>query len=85
MAAREFVNDEQNVMVTEKQIIISSIFQWYKKDFPGDIISYLQQYAEPELEQRLQTASDARYPVKYAKYDWSLNDKPEEEGIRDDA
>ena len=73
-AAREFVNDEHNVRVYEKQVIISSIFKWYKKDFPGDIISYLQQYAEPDLEMQLQTASDDHYKLRYAKYDWSLND-----------
>ncbi len=78
-AAREFVNDEQNVRVIEKQVIISSIFKWYKKDFPGDIITYLQQYAEPDLEEQLQIASDDQYKLRYAKYDWSLND------VRDDV
>jgi hypothetical protein len=85
MAAREFVNNEQNVKVSGKQLTISSIFKWYKKDFPGDIIVYLQQYAEPELERQLQIASDDRYALKYAKYDWSLNDNQEDDESHDDA
>ena len=73
-AARDFVNDPDNVRVTNKTVYLSSIFKWYKKDFPKDIVHYVQQYAAPELEQQLQTARDHGYRTRYIQYDWGLND-----------
>jgi hypothetical protein len=74
LAARDFVNDPANVTVRKKAVYLSSIFKWYKKDFPKDAVKYLQQYAEPELEKQLQEARDAGYRTRYVKYDWDLND-----------
>ena len=74
LAAREFINDPANVGVGEKTVYLSSIFKWYKKDFPNDTVSYLQQYADPELKKLLQDARDAGYRIRYVKYDWDLND-----------
>lgn len=73
-AAREFVNNEKNVLVKSEDVMLSKIFKWYKKDFPGDILIYLQQYADPSLQQNLQAASDGKYRIRYEDYDWSLND-----------
>ena len=73
-AAREFVNNEKNVLVKSEDVMLSKIFKWYKKDFPGDILIYLQQYADPSLQQKLQAASDGKYRIRYEDYDWSLND-----------
>jgi len=72
-AAREFINNEKNVLVESEDVMLSKIFKWYKKDFPGDILIYLQQYADPSLQQKLQAASDAKYRIRYEDYDWSLN------------
>lgn len=73
-AAREFINNPQNVKVTSSEVTLSSIFKWYKKDFPADILDYLQQYAQPLLQQQLTKAAENGLKLKYANYDWSLND-----------
>ena len=72
-AGREFINNKHNVSVESDTVMLSSIFKWYKKDFPADILVYLQQYAEPDLKQELQVAFDGKYRVRYETYDWSLN------------
>jgi hypothetical protein len=73
LAGREFVNNEHNVSVEPDAVMLSKIFKWYKKDFPADILVYLQQYAEPSLQQELQAALDGKYRIRYEIYDWSLN------------
>ena len=72
-AGREFINNRQNVSVEANTVMLSSIFKWYKKDFPADILAYLQQYAEPALNLELKTAVDGKYRIRYETYDWSLN------------
>ena len=72
-AAREFINNEHNVSVETDTVMLSKIFKWYKKDFPKNILVYLQQYAEPSLQQELQAASEGKYRIRYEIYDWSLN------------
>ena len=73
-AARDFINNGENVSVDNETLYLSSIFKWYKKEFPDDILGYLQQYAEPGIEQQLQAAKDHKYRIRYRSYDWSLND-----------
>lgn len=72
-AGREFINNKNNVSVEADTVRLSKIFKWYKKDFPADILVYLQQYAEPQLKKDLQTAFDGKYKIRYETYDWSLN------------
>jgi len=72
-AAREFVNDPQNVTIENEKLYLSRIFKWYKKDFPKDIPAYLQNYADAGLSEQLQTAKNGNYPRIYQSYDWSLN------------
>ncbi len=78
-AAREFINNKENVWVEGEELYLSSIFKWYKKDFPKDLYSYLQQYAEPPLNEQLQAAKDMKYDTRYRAYDWSLNARTEED------
>ena len=82
VAARDFINDANNVWVEKDRVYLSRIFKWYKKDFPNEILAYLQQYADPGLAEKLQTAQDQRYPRSYRNYDWSLNTN-DGEGIGD--
>jgi hypothetical protein len=72
-AARDFVNNPENVEIVDGKLLLSRIFKWYKKDFPNDIAAYLSGYASAELAQQLTDASDEDYPVRYRDYDWSLN------------
>ena len=78
-AAREFINKQENVSIEGEELYLSSIFKWYKKDFPKDIHAYLQQYSEPGLDEQLQAAKDMKYRTRYRTYDWSLNAQAEEE------
>ena len=78
-AGREFINDNNNVLVEPDTVMLSRIFKWYKKDFPADILVYLQQYAEPPLKQALQVAIDEKYRIRYETYDWSLNAATDDE------
>ena len=78
-ASRAFINKPENVSIEGEELYLSSIFKWYKKDFPKDIYGYLQQYAEPGLEQQLQDAKARKYRTRYRTYDWSLNAYADEE------
>ncbi len=84
-AARDFINERANVSIDDDTLTLSSIFKWYRKEFPDDIHSYLQQYAEPGLGQQLQAAKDANYRIRYRPYDWSLNDSDDEKNADDDG
>jgi hypothetical protein len=72
-AARDFVNNPENVAVEDDKLMVSAIFKWYKKDFPSDLNIYLQQFADPDLLADLQKAHAQGFPVKFREYDWSLN------------
>ncbi|MCH7505712.1 MAG: DUF547 domain-containing protein [Proteobacteria bacterium] len=78
-AAREFINNQENVSIEGEELYLSSIFKWYKKDFPKDIHAYLQLYSEPGLYEQLQAAKDKKYRTRYRIYDWSLNTLADEE------
>ena len=84
-AARDFINDRANVSIDDDTLTLSSIFKWYKKEFPDDIYGYLQQYADPRLGQQLQTAKDYNFRIRYRPYDWSLNDSDDGENTNDDS
>lgn len=84
-AAQDFINDRANVSMDDDTLTLSSIFKWYKKEFPDDIYGYLQLYAESGLGQQLQTAKDYNYRIRYRPYDWSLNDSDDGENTNDDS
>jgi Protein of unknown function, DUF547 len=72
-AARDFINNPDNVAVEDGRLYLSRIFKWYRKDFPRDIVAYLRNYADARLDTELEAAADKGYPVRYRDYDWSLN------------
>lgn len=72
-AAREYVNSSRGVNLVEGDLILSSLYDWYRSDFgttPQKIKEHLQRYADEELSRRL---NDHDGDVIYA-YDWDLND-----------
>jgi hypothetical protein len=72
-AARAFVNHPRGVTVTGGDVIVSSIYHWYKADFGGNdkgLLAHLRRYAEPRLREKLTAASQ----IADHRYDWSLND-----------
>ena len=83
-AAVDFVANPANVAVDHegRQIVMSRIFKWYKRDFvnfsrlhglPGSTsaVDYVRKIAPQPLANELARAED--YDVIYRDYDWSLN------------
>jgi hypothetical protein len=65
------LNDDFHVSVDDlsKEVKISELFKWYKKDFIEDeknVIHYINQYREQKIPED--------YSISYITYDWSLNE-----------
>ena len=83
-AAADFVNDPMNVSVdhSNRQVVLSTIFKWFRKDFLNDLAKRglpsergLIDYVSSEASETLRTELDAAsgYEVVFRDYDWSLN------------
>ena len=64
--ASSFINNSQFNQISSSRASISKIFEWYASDF-GDIIAYLNRYANIRLSVGSQVA--------YNEYNWALNGK----------
>ncbi len=67
-ATNEFVNDKSKNTISEKEIKISNIFDWYSGDFKddaGSVIDFLNKYSITKIDKKAKT--------KYLDYNWSLN------------
>ena len=73
-AARDYINHPRGVtVISTDKIMLSSIYDWFQKDFGGSregVLQHLQKYAEPRLAQRLKNFQGK---IDY-QYDWTLND-----------
>jgi len=69
--AREYINHPRGMSVDDGDLVVSSIYDWFKVDF-GDtdegVFAHLRQYATPENAQMLQGHDDFD-----DDYDWALN------------
>lgn len=73
VGAREYINDPRGVRFVDGDLVVSSIYHWFKSDFGGSdrgVIEHLRRYAAPELVAALR---NVRRMGGY-HYDWSLND-----------
>ena len=81
-----FVNDEHNVRIDhdKNEIVISTIFKWFKKDFINDlrrrglpsdrgVIDYVASVASEELKKDLSRTNG--YDLVFADYDWTINER----------
>ena len=70
--ARNYVNHPRGVTVKRRELLVSSIYDWFQEDF-GDseegVLAHLKQYADEELTTQL-NAFDGDLEFEY---DWSLN------------
>jgi len=70
--ATEYVNHPRGAQVVDGELLISSIYDWFKVDF-GDtdegVFAHLMKYAEPELAAALEGHESFD-----DDYDWKLND-----------
>ena len=84
LAAAEFVSDPKNVFIDHenKQVILSSIFKWFRKDFINDLtrrgrpserglVDYVASVAPDSMRTGLDAAEG--YDIVFRDYDWSLN------------
>lgn len=68
-----FINHSRGVSLRNGRLILSSIFDWYRKDFDGGaapaVIGAVRKYARPQLAARLGRLSR----IDGYQYDWRLN------------
>jgi hypothetical protein len=85
--ARLFCNEPRNFRIDDaaRQIVLSSIFQWYESDFTADaarrtgrqhadLLDYIAPYLTPERRAHLRRARPT-HRVTFAPFDWRLNDQ----------
>lgn len=61
---RKFINDSRSNQISQNQLILSKIFEWYAEDF-ADLKGFLNKYSESDIN------PDAS--VRYNTYDWTIN------------
>ncbi len=72
-AARAYVNHPRGVRWDGGELVVSSIYAWYREDFGGGeagVLAHLRRYAAPGLARRLEAADG----IDGHAYDWRLND-----------
>jgi hypothetical protein len=72
-AARAYVNNPRGVTVTDRGLVVSSIYDWFEADFGGSkqsVIDHLLKYADTGLAKQIR----ANPKIRSYDYDWSLND-----------
>ncbi len=71
-SAREYINHPRGAREVDGELLVSSIYDWFKVDF-GDsdagVFAHLAKYARPELAEVLR-----KYQSFDHDYDWKLND-----------
>ncbi|WP_299253422.1 DUF547 domain-containing protein [uncultured Aquimarina sp.] len=61
-----WINDPSKNKVTENDLEISKIFDWYGVDFKKGIIPFINQYTDTKVNDSIK--------IKYLEYNWDLND-----------
>jgi hypothetical protein len=66
-ASKAFVNDKTKNVISEKDIKVSEIFNWFADDFKtsGSVIDFLNKYSTVKIDKKAKTS--------YMNYNWSLN------------
>ncbi len=60
-----FLNDKLLNNISEDKLEVSSIFDWFQKDF-GNVIAFINKYSSSKIKSNAQ--------IKYKDYDWMLNE-----------
>lgn len=71
-AARDFVNSSRGVNISNGNLLLSSIYNWFQEDFGGTdttLLSHLEKFAAPALAAKLKRY---RGDISY-QYSWDLN------------
>ena len=73
LSAEAYINHPRGVRFENGELIVSSIFHWYRVDFgnrDSSLLRHLQQYAQSPLKEKLR---QYRGDIDHA-YDWQLNE-----------
>ncbi len=67
--SKEFINDGSRNTISPNQLLISSIFDWFKEDFTRgqSLIAFLNNYSSVKIQENAK--------VEYGEYNWNLNGK----------
>ncbi len=71
-AARRYINHPRGVRIENGELIVSSIYAWFRDDFGGSkatVLAHLKAYADRDLKNEL----SSRAEIDGYEYDWSLN------------
>lgn len=72
-AAHDYINHPRGVRVTERELIVSSIYDWFAGDFVNGneaVLNHLRSYADEPLRTQLSRFNR----ISGYEYDWSLNE-----------
>jgi hypothetical protein len=66
---RDFIGDSKHNKISETEVKVSKIFEWYMDDFTvkGPLLNYLRRYSKLNIESGTE--------ITYLEYDWNLNSK----------
>lgn len=67
-ASKEFLSDSNRNEISENNLKLSKIFQWFSKDFKqdGDLIDFLNKYSDVSI--------SAKAKKNFKDYNWNLNE-----------
>ena len=67
-ATSEFLSDSSKNFISQNNLELSKIFQWFSKDFKqnGSLIIFLNKYSDIEISEHAK--------IKFKDYNWNLND-----------
>jgi hypothetical protein len=71
--ARTYINHSRGARFENGDLVVSSIYDWFREDFGGSeegVLSHLMECAAPALREDLEEAGD----IDGYEYDWALND-----------
>ena len=76
IATKNFLNSSEVVIFPEEnKILLSQIFNWYKRDFGGtrEIFQFLLRYLDQDEKSIFLKTNRDRIVIEYLFYDWNLN------------
>ena len=74
--AREYVNHVRGVKIDGEDLLVSSIYHWYKEDFGGEdasLLAHLKHYANPKLKAKISVFENGNGDIEHS-YNWDLNE-----------
>ncbi|OIQ27337.1 MAG: hypothetical protein BM564_12630 [Bacteroidetes bacterium MedPE-SWsnd-G2] len=63
-----FLNSRENLMISDKKLVVSKLFKWYSKDFKaaGGVIAFINTYSDEIIPKNIK--------IEYLPYNWELNE-----------